>query len=99
VNQKYTLGQMMRVVAGASGHGVSVGTVEQIADHMDDWFKRGACDGFSLLPPSVPGGLDPILSQLVPCLQARGLFQTEYVGETLRDHLGLERPKTPSRAH
>jgi FMN-dependent oxidoreductase (nitrilotriacetate monooxygenase family) len=68
------------------------GTPEQIADMCQDWFLEGGADGFSLAPNYIPGGLDEFVDAVVPILQARGLFQTDYAGETLRDNLGLARP-------
>jgi hypothetical protein len=62
---------------------------------MEQWFKEGACDGFNLMPPFLPGGLDDFVALVLPELRRRGLFRTEYEGRTLREHLGLERP--PSR--
>jgi hypothetical protein len=50
-------------------------------------------DGFVLLPPYFPGGLAEFVRLVVPELQRRGLFRTEYSGSTLRDHLGLKRPE------
>jgi N-acetyl-S-(2-succino)cysteine monooxygenase len=66
-----------------------VGTAAQIADQMQQWFEQGAADGFNLMPPLLPGGLDDLLRDVVPELQRRGLFRTRYQGTTLRSHLGL----------
>ena len=49
-------------------------------------------DGFVILPPHFPGGLNDFVNLVVPELQRRGLFRTDYSGPTLRDHLGLKRP-------
>ena len=70
-----------------------VGTPEQIADRMEQWFRNEGADGFNLMPPSLPGGIDDFVEQVVPVLQRRGLFRTEYEHRTLRGHLGLERPQ------
>jgi N-acetyl-S-(2-succino)cysteine monooxygenase len=59
---------------------------------MEQWFGEGACDGFNLMPPFLPGGLDDFVALVLPELRRRGLFRTEYEGRTLREHLGLERP-------
>jgi hypothetical protein len=56
------------------------------------WFENNAADGFNILPPYLPGGLEDFVDLVVPELQRRGLFRTEYEGATLRDHLGLARP-------
>ncbi|MES2710450.1 MAG: LLM class flavin-dependent oxidoreductase, partial [Pseudomonadota bacterium] len=62
------------------------------ADTMESWFREGAADGFNLMPPYFPGQFDAFVHQVVPILQARGLFRRDYEGTTLRDHLGLARP-------
>lgn len=69
-----------------------VGSVEQVADQLQLWFENGAADGFNVLPPYLPGSLDEIVDLLIPELQRRGLFRTEYEGHTLRENLGLARP-------
>ncbi len=71
------------------------GTATQVADVMEHWFKLGACDGFMMQFHSLPGGLEDFVSGVVPELQRRGLFRSDYAGPTLRDHLGLERPVNP----
>lgn len=68
------------------------GTPTQVADALEEWFTGGAADGFNIMPPYFPGGLDDFVEHVVPELQRRGLFRTEYEGTTLRDHLGLARP-------
>ncbi len=68
------------------------GTPEQIADALAAWFHCGAADGFSLAPNYLPDGLTEFVDQVVPILQKRGLFRTDYEGVTLRDNLGLPRP-------
>lgn len=64
-----------------------VGTAERIADEMDRYVQADACDGFILVPHLSPHGLDEFVDQVVPLLQERGLYRTEYKGETLREHL------------
>lgn len=76
----------------SGGHFVLCGTPEMIADEMEAWFKAGACDGFNVMGPWFPDGLYDFLHQVVPILQARGIFQQDYAGTTLRENLGLERP-------
>jgi alkanesulfonate monooxygenase len=61
---------------------------------MDVWFVIGACVGFNRLPPYIPGSLDDFCTLVVPELQQRGLFRTEYEGHTLRENLGLPRPES-----
>ncbi|KAL1907864.1 hypothetical protein Sste5344_006287 [Sporothrix stenoceras] len=69
-----------------------IGTVESVADEMCDWMQSGAGDGFTLFIPYVPAGLDDITEKLIPELQRRGVFRTEYAGRTLREHFNLDQP-------
>ncbi|MEU5841131.1 LLM class flavin-dependent oxidoreductase [Rhodococcus sp. NPDC047139] len=87
-----TLRQLLHKLAGARGHNVVAGTAVQIADIIEQWFTGGAADGFNIMPPQYPQGLEAFISSVVPILQERGLFRTEYSGTTLRDHYGLPRP-------
>jgi len=68
------------------------GTAESVADQLQEWFEAGAADGFMLQIPYLPGGVEDVVGLLVPELQRRGLFRTEYDGTTLRNSLGLARP-------
>jgi FMN-dependent oxidoreductase (nitrilotriacetate monooxygenase family) len=72
------------------GHGLFVGTPEQLADRMQQWFEAPACDGFLLLPPTVPRDLEDFCGEVVPILQRRGLFRTAYEAATLRGLYGAE---------
>ena len=78
-----------------SGAGQShfVGTPEQLADHIVGWQDAGAVDGFTIMGSTLPYELTTFVEQVVPILQRRGRFRTEYAGPSLRDHLGLDRPK------
>ncbi|MFC0215873.1 LLM class flavin-dependent oxidoreductase [Paenibacillus chartarius] len=87
-----TIRGLYRRIAGARGHREIHGTPERIADQLEEWFRSGAADGFNIMPPFLPGGLDDFVELVVPELQRRGLFRTEYEGTTLREHLGLRRP-------
>ncbi|MFE3317595.1 LLM class flavin-dependent oxidoreductase [Nocardia sp. NPDC059195] len=69
-----------------------VGTGEQVADQMAEWFHGDACDGFVLAATHMPGSFEDVVRMVVPRLQQRGLFRTAYEGTTLREHLGLSRP-------
>ncbi|MED5813230.1 LLM class flavin-dependent oxidoreductase [Mycolicibacterium sp. 050232] len=69
-----------------------VGTGKQVADQMEEWFTSGACDGFVMAATHSPGSYEDFVRMVVPELQHRGLFRTAYTGNTLRDHLGLDRP-------
>ncbi|MCC3314899.1 LLM class flavin-dependent oxidoreductase [Nocardia africana] len=90
--ERPTLRGLLHRLAGARGHRVFAGTPEQVADTIEDWFRHGAADGFNVMPPYYPGGLEVFTSTVVPILRSRGLFRTEYTGTTLRDHFGLPRP-------
>lgn len=74
-------------------HGSVVSTPEQIADHMQLWLDEGACDGFNIMPAFFPDEFDLFVDQVVPILQRRAIYRTEYEGTTLRDHLGLPMPR------
>ncbi|GAA1102316.1 LLM class flavin-dependent oxidoreductase [Kitasatospora arboriphila] len=87
-----TLRQLIGRLGGGRGHQVSVGTPEQIADHIETWFTRGAADGFNVMPPILPDGLTDFVEQVLPILRKRGLFREGYTGRTLREHYGLHRP-------
>jgi len=80
-------------IAGSYGGLALVGTPEMIGDQMEEWLYADACDGFNIMFPYVPGGLDDFVDQVVPELQRRGLFRREYEGKTLRENLGLPRPE------
>jgi len=83
----------MDVAAGGYGHWAVRGTPTQIADQMEERFLGKAADGFNLMPATLPGGLEDFINLVLPELQRRGLFRTEYSGSTLRDHLGIKRPE------
>lgn len=87
-----TVRQLLGRLAAGGGHCTMVGTPESIADRMEQWFRHEGADGFNLMPPSLPSGIEDFVEQVVPELQHRGLFRTEYEGSTLREHLGLEKP-------
>ena len=93
-----TLRQLAQMVATGRGHFVMCGTPEQIADRMEEWFRAGGADGFNVMPPYFPGGLDDFVAGVIPILQKRGLFRTEYEGTTLRDHFGFSRPPNRHRS-
>lgn len=69
-----------------------VGTPAQIADEMEHWLMAGGSDGFNIMFPYLPAGLDDFVDRVVPELQRRGIFRTEYEGATLRENLGVPRP-------
>ena len=82
-----TIRQLSQQVAGGAFH--VIGTADEIADVMQAWFEQGACDGFNITPPRLPGGCEDFVDLVIPVLQRRGLFRTAYEGATLREHLGL----------
>ena len=90
--ERLTIRQIIARLGGGRGHQVVAGNPEQIADAIESWFLAGAADGFNIMPPILPTGLDAFVDHVVPELQRRGLFRTEYTGTTLREHYGLPRP-------
>ena len=92
-----TIRQLIERLAGGRGHRVFAGTPVQVADELEQWFLGGAADGFNVMPATLPGGLDEFVDLVVPELQRRGLFRTEYTGTTLREHYGLARPANRNR--
>jgi len=79
------------------GHSIVRGTAEMVADHMQEWFENEAADGFNVMPPYLPGAFDDFVTKVVPILQRRGLFRTEYEARTLRENLGLKKPENRYR--
>ncbi|WP_455921681.1 LLM class flavin-dependent oxidoreductase [Pseudomonas putida] len=93
--ENLSLAELGRKIAGGRGHYSLIGTPVQIADQLQAWFEQGAADGFNVLVPHLPGGLEDFVDHVVPELQRRGLFRTEYEGTTLRENLGLAKPANP----
>jgi FMN-dependent oxidoreductase (nitrilotriacetate monooxygenase family) len=90
--EKLTIRQLYQRIGTARGHWSIYGTASQVADQLQEWFEKGAADGFNVMPPWLPGGLEEFAKQVVPELRRRGLFRSEYEGRTLRENLGLPRP-------
>jgi FMN-dependent oxidoreductase (nitrilotriacetate monooxygenase family) len=88
-----TVRQLAQYVGGSFGVLEMIGTPAMIADEMEEWLMTEACDGFNVMFPYLPGGLDDFVDRVVPELQRRELFRREYEGTTLRENLGLPRPK------
>lgn len=87
-----TVRQLLGRLAAGGGHCTMVGTPESVADEIEQWLDGGAADGFNLMPPSLPEGIEDFVDHVVPVLQRRGRFRQEYHSTTLRGHLGLEEP-------
>jgi len=94
--EKLTIRDLYRRVAGARGHYEIIGTPTEIVDMMEEWVTEGACDGFNIMPPVFPSSLQDFIDLVVPELQRRGLYRTEYSGTTLRENLDLTRPSWPT---
>jgi alkanesulfonate monooxygenase len=92
--ENLTVRQLAQRLGGYSGAAM-IGTPRQIADQMQEWLETGACDGFNMMFPFLPAGLDDFATKVIPELQRRGLHRTEYEGRTLRENLGLPRPANP----
>lgn len=90
--ERLTVRQLIGRLGGGRGHRTFAGTPEQVADAIQQWWEQGAADGFNVMPPVLPSGLTAFVDHVVPILQRRGLFRTEYEGKTLRDNYGLPRP-------
>lgn len=90
--QKLTVRQLAQRLGGYSGLAF-VGTPQTIADEMEVWLREEGSDGFTVVFPFLPQGLDDVTQRLVPELQRRGIFRQDYTGSTLREHLGLPRPQ------
>lgn len=85
-----TVRQLIGKLGGGRGHRTFAGTPEQVADELQTWFEAGAADGFNIMPPYLPGGLEDFVDRVVPILQERGLFRADYESTTLRGHYGLD---------
>ena len=90
--EKLTVRQLIGRLGGGRGHRTFTGTPEQVADTIQDWFDRGAADGFNVMPAALPSGLQVFADHVVPIFRRRGLFRAKYTGQTLREHYGLPRP-------
>ncbi len=87
-----TVRQLAQRLGGYSGLCI-MGTPEMIADEMEEWLETRGSDGFTIMFPYLPGGLDDFIDLVIPVLQRRDLFRKEYEGKTLRENMGLPRPK------
>ena len=89
---KLTVRQLAVSLGGYGGLSFT-GSAKTIADEMQAWLEAEACDGFNIMFPTIPGGVEDFVRLVVPELQRRGIFRREYAGTTLREHLGLPRPR------
>jgi len=89
--EKLTVRELAQRLGGYSGLAM-VGTPQSIADEMQEWLETNGSDGFTVMFPYLPGGLDDFVDRVVPELQRRGIFRRDYEGKTLRENLGLPRP-------
>lgn len=92
--ENLTVRELLIRLNGSRGHQKLIGTPEQIADVIETWFTTGGSDGFNVMPATFPDGLEDFVDQVVPILQSRGLFRTEYDATTLRGHYGLPVPES-----
>jgi FMN-dependent oxidoreductase (nitrilotriacetate monooxygenase family) len=90
--ENLTVRQLIARLGGGRGHRTFTGTPVQVADAIEEWFDNGAADGFNIMPAVLPSGLAAFVDKVVPILQERGRFRTDYQGATLREHYGLPRP-------
>jgi FMN-dependent oxidoreductase (nitrilotriacetate monooxygenase family) len=92
VREGLTVRQILSRLGGGRGHFTVVGTPEQVAGTIESWFRGGAADGFNVMAPVLPAGLQDFADHVLPLLRRRGLWRDDYRGTTLREHYGLERP-------
>ncbi|MFI6074105.1 LLM class flavin-dependent oxidoreductase [Actinoplanes sp. NPDC051343] len=90
--ENLTVRQLIGKLGGGRGHRTFTGTPVQVADTIQHYFENGAADGFNIMPAVLPSGIEAFAGKVVPILQERGLFRTEYTGTMLREHYGLPRP-------
>ncbi|WP_232157689.1 LLM class flavin-dependent oxidoreductase [Mammaliicoccus sciuri] len=90
IKDDLTLEEVYKKVAGSRGHHIFVGTPEQLADKMEEWFKSSAADGFNIMPPILPSQFELFINNVIPILQERNLYKETYSEGTLRQKLGLE---------
>src|ERR1019366_7190909 len=91
-SENLSIRQLYMRLAGARGKRTIVGSATHIADQFQERFDHDAADGFVIQPSYLPGSLDDFTQLVVPLLQDRGIFRSEYEGRTLRENLGLDRP-------
>ena len=90
--ENMTIRELYLAASSGRGHRSVIGTPAQIVDSIEEWVDGHAADGFNIIPTHLPGGIDDFVELVVPELQRRGLFRTEYEGRTMRENLGLPQP-------
>ncbi|WP_419744422.1 LLM class flavin-dependent oxidoreductase [Staphylococcus sp. LKG3-1] len=84
-----TLRELLGYLSAGGGHLTLIGTPKDIVDEMERWFDAGVADGFNLMPPEFPNSFEDFVDDVVPELQKRGLYRTEYEGTTFRENIGI----------
>jgi FMN-dependent oxidoreductase (nitrilotriacetate monooxygenase family) len=90
--ERLTVREILSRLGGGRGHFTFVGTPDQVVDTIVSWFEGGAADGFNVMAPALPSGLEAFIERVLPILRNKGLFREEYQGTTLREHYGLPVP-------
>jgi alkanesulfonate monooxygenase len=92
--ENLTIRQLYLAASAGRGHRNVIGTAGQIVDAMEQWVDAGAADGFNIIPTHLPGGIEDFVEMVVPEMQRRGRLRKDYQGTTLRENLGLPRPRS-----
>ncbi len=90
--ESLTIRQLVLRFGVARGHIQIIGSAKTVADQIEQWFLEEGADGFNVVPPLLPSGFQDFVAGVVPELQRRGLFRSQYEGKTLRENMGLARP-------
>ncbi|MGM7680628.1 LLM class flavin-dependent oxidoreductase [Cytobacillus sp. Hm23] len=90
--RNFSLKQLSQHIASITPHDLFIGTPEQLANKMEEWYKAGVCDGFNLMPLNIKEDLERFIFDVVPILQFKNLYREEYEGNSLRENLGLMKP-------
>ena len=93
--ENLTIRELVLRFSVSRGHVQVVGSTTTVADTIEQWFVERGADGFNVVPPLLLGGFEDFVRLVVPELQRRGIFRTEYQGPTLRENLGLPIPPNP----
>ena len=92
VREHLTVREILSRLGGGRGHFTFVGTPDQVVDTIVSWFEGGAADGFNIMAPALPSGLETFIEHVLPILRSKGLFREDYQGATLREHYGIPVP-------